>query len=271
MSSNKRKRQEEHENSKRWLLTYSDMITLLMAFFIMMYSMSVLNLQKFHEVAISIRSGFGGVLTGSGTHLLNTPDGHHLKPVGPFPGKDVSTVTISRKMNNFVISNHLQKQIEVRNEERGLVISMITDNLLFERGSAELTPVANSILTEIAQSLKSAPNDVMVEGHTCTIPIDTPQFPSNWELSAARASRVVRYLETSHVPGWRMSAVGYGETRPYAPNDTEEHRMKNRRVDIVVLTSTSEEDAHRIDSDQLNNSPRSSVHRFKVPIPKVWP
>lgn len=236
----RRRRQGENEghgNSERWLLTYSDMITLLMAFFIMMYSMSVLNLQKFNEVAISIRSGFGGLLTGKGQHLLMQPAGNHVPRLNSHPGEQQQLINARRRMESYVTMHNLTSDVEIKQEMRGLVISMQTNNVLFETGSAELKPRAFALLATISRELVPMPNDILVEGHTCSLPIATPLYPSNWELSSARASRVVRAMIHDGLPGWRLSAVGYADTRPNAPNDTEMHRKKNRRVDIVVLSS----------------------------------
>ena len=227
--------------SMRWLLTYSDMITLLMAFFIMMYSMSVVNLTKFAQVAFSIRSGFGGILTGSGLHIFASQAAKH---------SEASTLTSSDKaleharqhiLQALVRAGLTQKQVDVSQESRGLVISISTDNLLFALGSAQLSPGAVQVLDLVGDTLRTVPNAVMVEGHTDPRPIATTQFPSNWELSAARASRVVRYLLTQHIAPDRMAAVGYGETHPLFPNDTEAHRARNRRVDVVVLEDGTQE------------------------------
>ena len=236
----------DHENTERWLLTYSDMITLLMAFFIMMYSMSVLNLERFHEVAFSIRSGFGGVLQGQGKHLMNRPAVSLLPHAGSVEEdshKMMNTKQVAEQMSSqiraYANKSGLSEKVKVFQDQRGLVIRIASDGLLFARGSSELTSVASGILTVVSKQLRLVSNDIVIEGHTCSLPISTPTFPSNWELSAARSSRVVRYLASVHgIDPRRMSAVGYADTRPCAPNDTEEHRVNNRRVDIVLLNTS---------------------------------
>ncbi len=237
-----------HDNagSMRWLLTYADMITLLMAFFIMMYSMSVLNLQKFREVAFSIRSGFGGPVEG-GPGMLNFPQrkdsltpnlGDISESSGPgaLPG-------VAQEMERYIREHGLSQMVRMRVEERGLVVSLVTDQVLFDIGRAQLRPRAKQILQKVAQLLRDLPNDIAVEGHTCDLPIRTPQFPSNWELSTARATTVVRFLiEQAGIAPRRVSASGYADSRPLVRNDSEAHRTYNRRVDIVILDpSTSRE------------------------------
>jgi chemotaxis protein MotB len=223
----------------RWLLTYADMITLLMAFFIMMYSMSVLNMQKFRAVAFSIRSGFGGPLEG-GPGMLSFPqrkdsitpnlnDIAESSGLGAIPG-------VAKEISEYIKEQGLAAVVRMRVEERGLVVSLVTDEVLFNIGRAELRPKAKRILAKVAEVVRDIPNDIAVEGHTCDLPISTAQFPSNWELSTARATTVVRYLiEESGLSPRRVSAAGYADSRPLVPNDSEAHRMLNRRVDIVVL------------------------------------
>ena len=225
--------------SMRWLLTYSDMITLLMAFFIMMYSMSVLNLQKFREVAFSIRSGFGGPLEG-GPGMLSFPQrkdsiAPNLNDIAESSGPG-AIPGVAKEMSEYIKEQGLSRIVRMRVEERGLVVSLVTDEVLFDKGRAELRPTAKRILHKVAEAVRDIPNDIAVEGHTCDLPINTAQFPSNWELSTARATTVVRCLiEESGIPPRRVSASGYADSRPLVPNDSEPHRMLNRRVDIVIL------------------------------------
>jgi chemotaxis protein MotB len=139
------------------------------------------------------------------------------------------------KVREYVEENNLQNKIHASLDERGLTIRFL-DTALFDLGQADLKPEARAILDNVASILRSLPNPIRVEGHTDNLPINTYRFPSNWELSTARATTVVRYLAEKHgIPPDRLSAAGYGEWRPVAPNDTPEHRAQNRRVDIVVL------------------------------------
>ena len=135
------------------------------------------------------------------------------------------------------MSQGLESAFSLENVERGVVIHF-TDRVLFDLGKAELKPEAKEVLQLVAQELKAWPNHIRVEGHTDNLPIRTAPYPSNWELSTARATEVLRYLiDVGGLAPERMSAAGYGEYRPIAPNDSEEGRAKNRRVDIVLLRS----------------------------------
>lgn len=219
--------------SFRWLLTYADLITLLMAFFILMYSMSVLNMSRFREVAISIKSGFGGVVDGRGQSVLADSGSSGSKPVS---GEDAGVPwQVVRKIERFVQEEHLEKSVKVRMDERGLIISLVTDKVIFKRGEAGLSSAAIKIIDQISGMLKDIPNHIQVEGHTCDLPVAS-RYPSNWELSTARASTVVRYMiEVKKIPPERLSASGYADSKPLVPNSSESNRAVNRRVDIVIL------------------------------------
>jgi len=220
----------------RWLLTYADMITLLMAFFILMYSMSVLNLSKFKQVAVSIRSGFGGRMEG-GSRLLTHPAGQRAILSQQFPEESKSIDEVAKELEQYIREHDLKDYMHVQVEERGLVISVSTDNLLFPIGSAQFGPQARAVLEKIAGMVNGFSNPVLVEGHTCDLPIHTAQFPSNWELSTARASQVIRFLiDKAGIDPNRLAAAGYADTRPVVPNDSEANRRLNRRVNIVILT-----------------------------------
>ena len=225
----------------RWLLTYADMITLLMAFFIMLYSMSVLNLAKFRQVAFSIRSGFGGVVPGQGQSPLGTSGQFSIKPtalVGDTAGVPWRMIS---QLKEFMKARKLSDRLRIYADERGLVISLLSDKVLFEVGKADIREEAKPVLDKIAGIIASVPNQATVEGHTCDLPIHTAQFPSNWELSTARATNVERYfIESKHIAPGRLSAAGYANHRGVVPNDSPKHRMMNRRVDIVIARPMKE-------------------------------
>jgi len=155
---------------------------------------------------------------------------------------NVSTDMLQMEKLKEVVSNKLsdQKNIELTNNERGLTISM-PDTVLFDPGSAEIKKIAIPTLTKIAQSLKSTDNQIRVEGHTDNQPINTAEFPSNWELSTARATSVVKFfINNIKFSPTKLSAAGYGEFKPKTTNTTPEGRQSNRRVDIVIMSSGSE-------------------------------
>jgi len=233
----RRKREEQsHGGLERWLLTYADMITLLMAFFIMMYSMSVLNLSKFREAAISIRSGFGGMIKGQGRSILGSSGTFGPKP-SPVAG-DTAGVSwrVLRPLVDYIEKGDSNTSVAIGEDKRGIVITMSSDSLLFDPGSARLKPRALPLLDKIGEMLGRTNNLVRIEGHTCDLPPRGGVYPTNWELSTARATDVLRYLvEQKGLPGVRFAAAGYASVRPKAPNDRERDRIRNRRVEIVIL------------------------------------
>jgi chemotaxis protein MotB len=221
------------ENVERWLLTYADMITLLMAFFIMMYAMSILNLGKFSQLAVSVRSGFGGDDSGMMNSALGITD-----QTGSVPANSLQLLTqIAQDVRN-ALSQEGQTDVEFLSEGGVVTIRVRAEDVLFARGSARLTPQASRTLDAIAQAIAHLPYQVRVEGHTCDLPVHNAQFANNWELSAQRATEVVLYFIEHHgFSPRRMAAAGYADTVPVAANDTEANRAKNRRIDIVLLTS----------------------------------
>ena len=225
----RRKGSDSHENLERWLLTYADLITLLLAFFVVMYSMSRIDNKKFGKVSDALNT----VLKG-GTSVLKyqeepTHNGHGLLKLGNLR---MIQQKIDEKFKQLGKNEELQTEIT----ERGLVIHIL-ESALFAPGSAELKPRAKEVLDLIAEQLVGRPNHVRVEGHTDDRPIHTTIFPSNWELSSARATTVVRYYVDNHgISPDRISALGYGKYRPVAPNNSIENRARNRRVDVVLLT-----------------------------------
>lgn len=226
---------EHKENLERWLLTYADMITLLMAFFLMLYSMSVMSRGKFQQMAISVRAGFDGDKAAKGLGV-----GTNMAAERTF----LQYVQALRKLQQYVEQHHLLGYIHVGRDKRGIIISVLTDGLLFPSGQATLQPKSLPLLHQVANILKVLPNDVVVEGHTDDRPIHSLQYASNWELSAARAGAVVRDLiGREGLPVRRFTAAGYADTRPLFPNDTPEHRARNRRVEIVLLRTQQEAEA----------------------------
>jgi chemotaxis protein MotB len=237
---------EPHTNHERWLLTYADMITLLAAFFLMLYSMSVVSKGKFEAMVESVRTGFGGSSISNSGAAVTRGVMHAAR------GKGVNSGVMSnndarryqeamRDLRRFVEQHHLSGGVETRSDERGDVISLMSDDMLFNRGQAVLRPTSLELLARIANVLRPLPNEIEVEGHTCNLPIHTDQFPSNWELSTARAGTVLRFfIEVGGMPAKRFKAAGYADTRPLVLNDSEAHRAHNRRVEIVLLKTEAE-------------------------------
>ncbi len=236
---------DSRENTDRWLLTYADMITLLMAFFIMMYSMSILNLAKFKEAAVSIRSGFGGDVAGHSPGVLSTGRPPHSQPLPngqtgirtsvAVPDESAAWKAIRPLVSYIQNTGGKENQkMRVYQDQRGIVIAMNSDELLFEPGSAKIKGDAYPILNRIAETLYKLEGPVIVEGHTCSIPPVGANYRSNWELSTARATNVIRYLVHKGIEPQRLAASGYASFRPLAPNTTAAGRIRNRRVEIVL-------------------------------------
>jgi chemotaxis protein MotB len=223
----------------RWLLTYADLITLLMVFFVVMYAMSNLDKKKYETMSASLRQAFN--VEGSANDLIANQSGDMKMPVPQsFDTRALEDTEFQRIIDRIKSTSTVEEMNSMIFiiDERGLVISFL-DTLLFDLGRADLRPNALSVIDRFATSVQGTMKIIRVEGHTDDLPIATLQYPSNWELSAARAITVTRYLITKHpIDPRRLSATGYGEYRPKASNDSEANRRKNRRVDIVVLRAS---------------------------------
>ncbi len=244
----------ERENHDRWLISYADFITLLFAFFVVMYAMSSVNQGKYKVLTTSLGTAFGKVQEGDGTGAQTaspntTGPTTEAKKKGysfikPFAELKPRTPKWQREREAMIeqamqFANTLsplvnEGKVQVVQNNRGIRID-IASQLLFAQGSAEVQASAYSTLQEIAGLLNAHQNYLQVEGHTDNVPIHSEQFYSNWELSALRASSVLRMLAQFGVSETRMGAVGYGDVQPIASNDTLEGQARNRRVSIMVL------------------------------------
>jgi chemotaxis protein MotB len=255
MARRRRKSDLDNENTDRWLLTYADLITLLLAFFVVMYSMSRIDAKKFGKMSERLQ----GVFRGPDATLVQASDqsdiGSGVLKVGKLKLIAQRIRTISQDLGKKRIvaatgggweafrgdstsqgGQLAAAPITAEINERGLVIHIL-ESALFESGQATLKPEAMEPLDRIAAEIIKLPNQVRIEGHTDDLPIATARFPSNWELSSARATTIVHYLIDKHqLAPDRLSALGFGEFRPMIPNTSDGNRAKNRRVDIVILT-----------------------------------
>jgi chemotaxis protein MotB len=233
-----KKSQPVEEGAPAWMTTYSDMITLVLAFFVLLFSFAVIEEAKFNEIMSSMRLTFlgaEGILEGS-PDPADLPDSFFEKdPLS----KD--TEELMESIETFIQERNLAGTIGVELDERGIIL-VISDAILFEPARADLLPEARYLLSYVGEMIDDIPNQVLVEGHTDNVPIHTPQFPSNWELSVARAVIVVRYLsERMTVEPHRLAAVGHSEYHPVASNKTAEGRHLNRRVNIIISKMTHED------------------------------
>jgi chemotaxis protein MotB len=265
MSKKKRHHHEEHEehvNHEAWVIPYADMLTLLMAMFLVLWAIGQVDVSKAKAVSTGFADEFGlSTSAGAGAGGVGVLDGVQ-KPDETAKPQDKSqkidkTIAINGNVAGGGGGNSLTKQLQgveqaiqraagaagidtsldLRIEHRGLVVSIVAEGVLFEAGSADLKPEGKVVLDSLADTLTGIPNQLAVEGHTDDRPISTAQFPSNWELSTARASAVLRYLVARHgIAPARMSAAGYADQRPVASNATTGGRARNRRVDLAILS-----------------------------------
>ncbi|MDF3012338.1 MAG: flagellar motor protein MotB [Cellvibrio sp.] len=266
----RRRRQEVHVNQERWLISYADFITLLFAFFVVMYSISQVNDSKYRVLSDTFVEAFhqtAEVKTDSDSQPNTSPSNDVINPLDmvKMPGEpadrdeqkpEISDHAINApqvdpqtpdlpvktsdelgQISDLVSEKFTQlindQMIQVSSNELWLQIEL-KDSILFSSGSADTSEQAQRIFDEIAGILKNYSNPVQVEGFTDNIPIKSAKYPTNWELSTARASAIVKYLASKGIAPERLSAVGYGEYQPIVSNDSEQGRAQNRRVAIMV-------------------------------------
>jgi len=232
----RRKRVEDkghNSGEERWLVTYSDMMTLLVVFFIVMYSMSAVDAKKYSQLSASLRKTIIGEATGQ--IFGDSPGPAVIQGVSVTQREQRNIENSKRQIEEYIKEKQLEGKIMVSITERGLVISL-KEVLLFNSGSAHLKPEAAQAIAMVGRSIEFMPNSFRVEGYTDDLPIHTVVFPSNWDLSSKRAINVLEVLvNDAGIKPEKLSAVGYGEYRPLVPNDSDINRTINRRVDIVVL------------------------------------
>lgn len=269
----RRKKQEESSGGASWLTTYSDLVTLLLCFFILLFSMAIVDKQKVEKVALSIRAAFLG---DSGSKRLEMNSGDKIISLTPYideqdildrldeeageegeedheTGKEGETGeedevgeegeadeqaegirTLKADIQGLIDRMGLNENIRVIDEGARIILRM-DSIILFDTGKADLKPSARPVIDKIGDILKTLDTEIQVQGHADDRPINTPEFPSNWELSTKRATNVVKYLiDQCDVDEKYLTATGNAEFRPIAPNDSEYNRQKNRRIDIAI-------------------------------------
>jgi len=234
-----KKKHEEHENHERWLVSYADFITLLFAFFVVMYSVSSVNEGKYRTLSESMVSAFTNHKPLGQMSVVPLP----MEQTKPAMQKELNErpddFQVYLKVANALATMEGKKgDVSVQNSARGISIK-IKSEVAFDSGQAQMKPEVRELLDLIAALVKGIPNLISVEGHTDAIPIRTLQYPSNWELSASRATALVRYFINQHqLAADRFSATGFGGEHPVQTNSTAEGRAANRRVEIVILRDT---------------------------------
>lgn len=235
---------EEPDNHERWLVSYADFMTLLFAFFVVMYAISSLNVGKYKVLSNSLTGAFGTSLMAAGvvpdpklnqTSILEPIPNIRPKPPEPLKKEREKMTGVAKDILSALEPLVREGKVKVTQSSRGVAIE-INASLLFRQAEAKLNADSIQALNAIAEVLKNDNHAIQVEGFTDNLPIKNSAFPSNWELSAVRASTVARLFMENGVDESRMTAVGQGPKTPVAPNDTTEGRARNRRVTITILS-----------------------------------
>ena len=234
------------DNHERWLISYADFITLLFAFFVVMYAVSVVNEGKYKVFSDALGDAFGarrGVVPRAGEAVAPAPASTMLLPnlaakrrAEALRRERERLTMLARALSSTLAPLVKEGKVRVTQNSRGVSVE-INASVLFESGDATLTDDSKEALRALAVLLKDDPHALQVEGHTDTTPIRSPAFASNWELSAARAAAVVRLFIDSGVPANRLTVVGHGANIPVAPNDAQDGRARNRRVAVTILSA----------------------------------
>jgi chemotaxis protein MotB len=252
--------EEEHENEERWLVSFADMMTLLFCLFMVLFAISSVNTSKFEALQRALQDAFSGKILSGGQAVMQT--GNDKQPEKPGTEPPLPAMTPLQVMANSSIESAQSKAVKKENQDfkelkrridqlveregltgkvsttvrkRGLVIELLTDNVFFDSGQAALKPGALTLLDKLGAVLKAEnEHPIVVEGHTDSQPISNAQYPSNWELSGARASAVIRTFATDGVPPGRLSGSLYGAEDPTASNATPQGRSRNRRIDVIL-------------------------------------
>ena len=267
---------EAPENHERWLVSYADFITLLMVFFVVLYSMSKADATKFQQISAALSQAFNvDVLrSGAAASIVSSP---RIDPASTAvqdlftePNHAAEVARLKARLQSVIDADPTGQTpgVAVGADKEGVVIRL-WGSFLFESGRAELKPNAVPLLDEIASEMRNLTNNVRVEGHTDNIPPDSTRYPTNWELSSARALTVTRYLaEVGGLRAGRLAAEGLGEYHPLYDNDTREHRSLNRRVEIHILADSQESQAN-VDAvtPQSGEAPAPASEPHPAPAP----
>ncbi len=274
----RKRRHKEHANHERWLISYADFITLLFAFFVVMFASSQTDKHKMQQVSESVKDALqnGGVKaavheilggtvdnTGKGSAMMKGPGGSQkvLPPKIDIPSEKVAVTELMPSMvylNKALAQEIKDQKVEVRLESRGLVVSL-RQAAFFPSGGDEVGPAALGSMAKIAGVINSLPNPILLEGHTDSIPISNEHFASNWDLSTARSIAMLHLLSNKYkIPESRFHVAGYADTSPVDTNDTAAGRAHNRRVDLVIMNQSVV---------VKNSEPAAPVPSSPAPVP----
>ncbi|MET0280581.1 MAG: flagellar motor protein MotB [Steroidobacteraceae bacterium] len=235
----RRKRPQEHDAHERWAIPYGDLVTLLLAFFVVMYSISSVNEGKYRVVSDSLNAAFRGEPTTFEPIQTGTPAATTIAaPLVQLP-QEAKSMALRQLMQDAeqALSPLIMQGLVDASEEGGIFQISIRSDILFSSGSAALSAAAQPVIRQLGEVLRSFPVNIKVEGHTDNVPITGGLYFSNWELSAARAASVVRLMTQSGVPPEHLAVVAYGEFHPVVPNTTPDGRNTNRRVVLAIESS----------------------------------
>ena len=230
---------EESRTVPPWVITFADMVTLLMVFFILLFAIGTVEQDKWRQIKESLREALGAdaieeLGTRQGLDVIQTQVDeqtvHAVDEVGAMVNREMEDII--SEVEEFVFKNKLSGEVRVSSDERGAVIT-ISDVVVFPPGSADMTSRGRKTLRQVFDVLKQFNYNVKVEGHTDNTPIHTLQYPSNWELSASRAAEVAHMLIDDGYPPERLSVEGFAEFRPIVPNTSAQNRSRNRRIEVV--------------------------------------
>lgn len=241
----RKKKEEQPRGTPAYMMTWGDMCTLMLCFFVMLIAMSTIDDAKFDVAASSFQNAFSGVLENYPSMLIK--EEVLLPKLGGNEQNKRLAIDAARRIRKTVKQENLEDAIKVKVTETGVAIK-VADPICFDIGKADIKPEMIGVLNDIAKIIaKTDDTQIRVEGHTDDLPIHTKEFPSNWELSAARALSVVKFLAyKGGIEPARLSAIGYGEYRPIVPNTSEKNRMLNRRIEIYIdyLDKKAQSDTH---------------------------
>jgi chemotaxis protein MotB len=274
----RRRRREDPDNHERWLVSYADFITLLFAFFVVMYALSTVNEGKYRVLSDSMTLAFRNIEVNSSTPVpvLVTPLIPRVQKPSPAVNQAAKQAEIEKQQRRDKMRNVAkelldvmaplieQGKVRVIETSRGVTIE-INDSILFAPGQAVLNPASSKAMLAVAEVLAPTDFPITIEGHTDNIPINTAQFPSNWELSAIRATTVLRLFVEAGIGGERLTAIGYADTRPVEPNILADGRARNRRVSILIDSNEAEK-GKEVEMENAPNSVPPSIPENPAPL-----
>lgn len=230
----KHKNEEEDHVDESWLIPYADILTLLLAVFIVLYAASSVNISKFNTIMGSFKTELTGQKEGTKSPDPAPTPAPQPQATQSQPITDQKLEELKQKLNAYINDNNLQNVLSLQDTEKAVGITL-KDMILFDSGKAVIKENGFSTLNDLIGLVNTVDNPISIEGYTDNVPIKNSSFQSNWELSAARAASVLHYFESHQVKSERLQFTSYGEFQPLYPNDSEEHRQANRRVTINVL------------------------------------